>query len=351
MNRLGFLLAYSVTLITIAGILMRGPWLYLTVIYIFGIIPLLDLFVGRDPRNFNEQDYRLMQNSLYFRLITYLHVPIQWALVVTTAAIAAQSDLRGWEWLGLVLSTGLVTGGVGITLAHELGHRSQKFEQHLAKALLWTVCYMHFFIEHNHGHHAKVATPADPASAHLGESFYRFLPRTLFGGVHSAWCLERRRLQRKGFGVVSSHNQMLWFGLLPLTLAAGLGWTFGPWAIGFFFAQSFVAITLLELVNYVEHYGLTRQKDQRGRYEKVQIHHSWNASEVLTNYLLFQLQRHADHHANANRRYQQLRHFDESPQLPTGYAGMILVALVPPLWRRIMDPRVQALRHVAVAPA
>ena len=343
MRKSAFLFAYLIPCLLVIGYLLGGPFHFVTPVFVFGFIPLLDLLVGSRTVNESEAAYTLLKKDLYFRWIIWLYVPVQVALVVWGAYVAGSGSLSPLALTGFVLSMGLVTGGIGITLAHELGHRAGPWEQGLAKTLLMTVCYMHFFIEHNLGHHARVATPHDPASARLGESFYKFFPRTLMGGFQHAWQLECRRLARRNQKKWSIHNQMVRFVLLPLMAAVLLGLVFGWPATFFFFAQSAVAFSLLELVNYVEHYGLARREIAPGRFEKVTPLHSWNASEVITNYLLFNLQKHSDHHANANRRYQTLRHADHSPQLPTGYAGMILLALVPALWYKVMDPKALAL--------
>ena len=344
MRKWGYLVAYTVPALLVAGHL-AGGWTFLLVpLFVFGLVPLADLFVGARSDNQTETHYRAIRDQRYYRVITHLYVPLQWALVLWGALRFGSGALTALEAVGLLFATGVVTGGIGITLAHELGHRANRFEQRLAQALLWTVCYMHFFIEHNLGHHARVATPNDPASARMGESFYAFFPRSLIGGFRHAWSLERTRLQRQNHTLWSVHNRLLWYIALPLFLAGTLGWTCGWPAVTFFFGQSLVAVGLLELVNYVEHYGLSRRELAPGRFEKVTPRHSWDAGEVITNFLLFDLQKHADHHANANRRYQTLRQLGDQQRLPTGYAGMITLALIPPLWRHIMDPRARAVQ-------
>lgn len=338
-----YFLAFLMPLSIFFGYAMRGPFFFFTPVFVFGLIPLVDLVVGARHSNFCEGHYKNLRDQKFFRLITMVHVPLQYALVIWGAYVATHEYLRWWEFAGFAFSLGIVTGGMGITVAHELGHRSNRLEQTLAKILLLTVSYMHFFIEHNRGHHVRMGTPADPATARLGESYYRFYFRTVIGSFTHAWHLETQRLARKGRGSWSTKNSMIWFVAAPIALGILLGAILGWMGTVFFFAQSLVAFSLLELVNYVEHYGLRRKAIAPGKYEKVEPHHSWNASEVVTNCLLFGLGRHSDHHASSHRRYQTLRHVDEAAQMPTGYAGMMLVALFPHLWRRIMDPRVRAL--------
>jgi alkane 1-monooxygenase len=224
-------------------------------------------------------------------------------------------------------------------VAHELVHRSGKFERALAEVLMMQVSYTHFCIEHVLGHHANVATPRDPATARAGESFYAFLPRTVFGGVASAWCIEAVRMKRGGRPVFSLGNRMLRYAAELILLYGVAALLFGAGGVLFLAAQSIVAFTMLEVVNYLEHYGLQRREVRPGRFEPTRPYHSWNSSHRVTNWFLFNLGRHSDHHAAAGRRFHTLRHFEEAPQLPIGYAAIFVLALVPPLWRRVMDPR------------
>jgi alkane 1-monooxygenase len=263
-----------------------------------------------------------------------------------------------WEWVGFIVSFSLVTGGIGITVAHELGHKKSMLERLYGKILLMTVCYMHFYIEHNRGHHVLVATPDDPATARKNESFYKFWLRSVFKGYAHAWKLEEESLRRKGYVTWSSRNEMIRFAFLPVLFCGALTLVFSlflnrfPWEVPlFFFSQSFLAFSLLELVNYVEHYGIMRKEISPGKYERVNPLHSWNASHLLSNFFLFQLQRHSDHHAYAHKRYQVLDHYDQSPQLPFGYPTMILLALVPPVWFGMMNKRLEKWQEVTFTEA
>lgn len=341
----GFLLAYIFPVLAFLGGYLGGFLLWAVPLFAFGAVPALDWVLGTDHRNPADDDYSTLSKSVFFRLVTWLYVPVQFAMIIWATRCVALSPDNGFLFAGLVLSVGITSGGVGITLSHELGHRSGKWEQFLAQTLLSSVCYMHFFIEHNLGHHRNVATHKDPATSRFGESVYRFLPRTLLGSFASAWRIEAGLLQKRGRGPWSLHNRIFGYVALPLAFTVALGLLWGPLAAVFFLLQSFVAVSLLEIINYVEHYGLERTQDPKGRFERVQPHHSWNSSYRLTNYLLFNLQRHSDHHANATRRFQTLRHFDDVPQLPMGYAGMTLLALCPPLWFAVMNPKVEQLRQ------
>ncbi|HEY9843759.1 MAG TPA: alkane 1-monooxygenase [Candidatus Obscuribacterales bacterium] len=306
-----------------------GGWSWLAVpLLVFGLVPLLDGLLGPAPAGAPAP-----RGLNIWLLMAW--VPIQLLMLIWGAATAA--SLSGYGLLGLALGAGICTGATGITLAHELMHRRSRLDKSLSLILLLSVSYMHFYIEHLRGHHRRVATPGDPATALLGESFYRFYPRALKGCWTTAWQLEAGRLQRRSLPFW--HNQMIWFSLLPVALATALGLAWGWPAALFFAVQSIVAFSLLESVNYVEHYGLARREIRAGVYEPVQMAHSWNADQLLTGSLMFMLQRHSDHHAHPARPWHQLHHAPESPQLPAGYAAMILLALLPPLWHRVMDPR------------
>jgi alkane 1-monooxygenase len=312
----------------------------LTPVVILGVIPVVDLLIGDDRANPPAEAVAALQASPYYRWITYLFLPAQFAaLVVTCLAWARGPGVLGGA--GLVLTAGLVNG-VAINTAHELGHKRETAERWLSKIALAPTGYGHFFVEHNRGHHVRVATPEDPASSRLGESYWRFWPRTVLGSLRSAWHLEASRHRLRGRHPWRLRNDILNAWAMTLVLFAGLVSYVGPRVLPFLILQAVVGFSVLEAVNYLEHYGLLRQRNPAGRYEKVDPRHSWNSDRLTTNVFLFQLQRHSDHHANPLRRYQVLRSFDVSPQLPAGYATMLLLALVPPLWRRVMDGRVIA---------
>ncbi|MDN5760181.1 MAG: alkane 1-monooxygenase, partial [Tomitella sp.] len=257
--------------------------------------------------------------------------------------------------IGLAITVG-VTAGIGINTAHELGHKKEGLERRLSRIVLAQSAYGHFYIEHNRGHHVRVATPEDPASSRMGESFYRFWPRTVIGSARSAWELESKRLQRVGSPVWGPKNDVLTAWLMTVVLFGASLAIFGLGIWPYLLIQAVFGFSLLEAVNYLEHYGLKRQRTSRGRYERCRPSHSWNSNHICTNVFLYHLQRHSDHHANPTRRYQTLRNMEEAPQLPAGYATMILVAVVPPLWRKVMDPKVAAhyggdLRLANIAPS
>jgi alkane 1-monooxygenase len=328
-------LAYALAHITGLGIMwFFGPML------VFGVIPAIDALVGTDAENPPDSVIKWLEQDRYYRWCTYAFIPIQYAGLVFACWQWSSGDLTTFDSIGLAVTMAMVSG-IGINTAHELGHKRASLERWLSKIALATSGYGHFFIEHNRGHHVRVATPEDPASSRLGESFWRFLPRTVAGSLTSSWELEAERLSRTGHGPWTYRNDILNAWAMSVVLFAALVIAFGTVVIPWLLLQAFLGFSLLEVVNYLEHYGLLRSKREDGRYERCAPEHSWNSNNVASNVFLYHLQRHSDHHANPMRRYQALRHFDEAPQLPTGYAGMILLAYFPPLWRRVMDPRVR----------
>jgi alkane 1-monooxygenase len=321
--------------VTVTG--FGGMW-YLGPLLVFGLFPLLDMAIGLDLTNPPDSVLKFLEQDRYYRWCTYVFIPIQYAGLVFACWMWSSGDLSLFENIGLALTMAVV-GGIAINTAHELGHKRAGSEKWLSRIALAQTGYGHFFIEHNRGHHVKVATPEDPASSRLGEGFWAFLPRTVVGSLRSAWGIETTRLDRLGKSHWSIHNDVLSAWAMTVVLFAGLAIVFGPVVLPYLLVQAVIGFSLLEVVNYLEHYGLRRQKREDGRYERCLPAHSWNSNNVASNVLLYHLQRHSDHHANPTRRDQALRHVDEAPQLPTGYAGMIVLAWFPPLWRRVMDPR------------
>ncbi len=327
-----------------------GVWFWIGPIIVLVVVPLLDLVAGLDRANPPDDAIEALENDRYYRWITYLFLPIQYVgfigalYLIANGAPFGLGELGLADKIGLALTIGTI-GGIGINTAHELGHKREANERWLSKIALAQSFYGHFYIEHNRGHHVRVATPEDPASSRLGESFYAFWPRTVLGSLKSAWQVEKKRYARKQQHPFRPGNDVLNAWLMSAVLFGGLVAWLGFEIVPFLLLQAVIGFSLLEVVNYMEHYGMLRQRvgtAQRRRYERVDPSHSWNSNNIATNVLLYHLQRHSDHHANPTRRYQTLRDFEESPVLPTGYAGMIVLALVPPLYRRVMDARVVA---------
>ncbi|MDE2480787.1 MAG: alkane 1-monooxygenase [bacterium] len=337
---------YVYALVTAAAVAWRGPWLLAPAVLSFVLLPALDAAVGILRWNPSPDAEAALQRHPIFAALTWLWVPI--GVGMTIVAIAAACG-PSWTWperLALAFGLGLMNSVVGIVYAHELVHRAHRFEQWLGETLLALVTYTHFRVEHVFGHHRFVGTSRDPATARLGENFYAFCARSVVGQVVSAWHLEAERLARAGEGTWTPRNRMLGYACATLAIYAAIWLAFGAVGALLFAFQSAVAIVSLEITNYLEHYGLQRAARDDGSYERVQPRHSWNSAHRVTNWFLINLGRHSDHHAVASRRWQILRTYDarEAPQLPSGYAAMYLLALVPPLWFAVMNPRVAALR-------
>ena len=316
--------------------------LWLPLVFVYFVIPLLDYLFPNDRSNPPEQIVPQLESDTYYRVLNYLTVPLHFVVLICGAWFVATQDV-GW---GGLIALGLMVGaisGYSINTGHELGHKKNALDRLAARVVLAVPVYGHFTMEHNVGHHAEVATPEDSASSRYGESIYRFALREIPGGLRRGWRLESERLQRRGHGAWSWHNEILQSYALSLLLYGGLVYAFGLGILPFLLLQAAWAWWQLTSANYIEHYGLLREKGPDGRYERCQPHHSWNANHVASNLVTFHLERHSDHHAWAARHYQSLRHFEDVPQLPSGYFGMFLLSYVPFLWRRVMDPRLLAL--------
>lgn len=336
---LPFLASFPIAPILVLSVTEGGWWTFLPVLIVFVGVPILDALGGVAEHARVSPD--LDRNS-WFKGVTWAWVPVQLGTLVWVLASARTGRFDTYELVGMTLSMGVLGGAVGITFAHELVHRRQRFERALGEILLASVSYTHFAIEHVHGHHRHVATPHDPATARLGESFYRFLPRTFVGSLTSAWRLEIERLARRGKDAFSWSNRMLRYGGTQLLLYPLVWMIAGGTATAVFAGQAVVAFSLLEVINYIEHYGLMRREIAAGEYERIGPRHSWDSPYRLSNWMLINLARHSDHHCAASKRYQSLELAAAAPQLPAGYATMFLLALVPPLWFRVMDRRAVA---------
>ena len=315
--------------------------LWMPVIFTYLVAPLLDALLGTDTSNPPESAVPALEADPYYRRITVALVPLLWGAFIFAAWFSQTAPLTPAGWLALVLATGGV-GGFCINLGHEAGHKRSPLERWLAKLILAPTGYGHFTIEHNRGHHRDVATPADPASSRMGESIWRFVRREMPGAARRAWVLERERLRTDGLPFWSLHNELIQPALVTLALWTSLTAWLGPQVLVFLLAASLWANFQLTSANYVEHYGLLRRKGPDGRTEPCRPEHSWNSNHVFSNWATFHLQRHSDHHAHPLRRFQSLRHFDQAPQLPSGYFGMFPVAYVPPWWFAVMDKRLVA---------
>ena len=323
-----------------------SEWLLgIMLLFNYTIVPLVDAIAGEDLNNPPEEVAHKLDQDRYYRYLTWIVVPLHYVSLIGAAWYAGTQNL---SWLGITLlavAIGL-TSGLAINTGHELGHKNTKIEKTLAKIVLAVPAYGHFSLEHNRGHHRDVSTPEDPASARMGESIYRFAMREIPGAFSRAWHMEKDRLERRGKSAWHPGNQILQSYALSAALTLVLVVAFGWVMIPFLLIHNAFAYWQLTSANYIEHYGLLRQQDKNGKYERCEPWHSWNSNHVLSNLVLFHLERHSDHHANPLRRYQALRHFDDLPTLPNGYFGVYMLAYLPPLWFRVMDKRLLALPQV-----
>ncbi len=322
----------------------HGWVIWLPVFFAWLFIPLLEVFIKPDPGNMSAAEEQLAKKNRGYDIVLYLVVAVQYFSLYEFLTSMKYDMLTWQETLGRILVMGMLCGVFGINVGHELGHRVSKFEQVLAKALLLTSLYMHFFTEHNKGHHKRVATPEDPSSARMNEPVYTFYFRTIIFSYISAWHIANDETRKKYKRALSLHNEMIQFTLIQAAFLSILFFTFGGLVTLYFLASACIGILLLETVNYIEHYGLQRKATGAGKYERAMPAHSWNSDHVIGRIMLFELSRHSDHHYMASRKYQVLRHHEHSPQMPTGYPGMILLSLFPPVWFYVMNRRIQQLQ-------
>ncbi|WGH75152.1 alkane 1-monooxygenase [Tenacibaculum tangerinum] len=318
--------------------------LTLTPIFVFfGLVPLLELLFNPNKENLSkEQEAQEKENKLY-TYILYATVPIQLFFLGWFLYMMQDAQLTNIEYIGRISAMGLLCGVIGINVGHELGHRNNRFDEFLGEVLLLSSLNTHFLPYHNAGHHFNVATPKDAATARKNEPLYLFWIRSHFQSYYQAWEVENARLKNSGRSWFHLQNRMLMYTLCNLLLLVGIFFFFGLKALLAFIAAAIFGILLLETVNYIEHYGLVRKQNDKGRYERVKRTHSWNSDHRIGMLMLFNLSRHSDHHYNGSKHYQLLKSLPESPQMPTGYPGMMLVALVPPLWFSIMNKKIQNL--------
>jgi len=340
---LKYLLAYLLPLAGYLGLYCGGVWSFGSIYVAFVILPLLEFILpARDANHAPEEEPERAARSLFDYLL-YFNLPILIGAVVYLLHVVTTRELATYELTGMVMNVGLMIGTIGINVGHELGHRANKAEQWLAQALLMFGLYMHFFIEHNRGHHRHVATPLDPATSRRNQPIYIFWVRSTALSWWHAWELEAERLGKAGKSALSLDNQMLRFQLIQLAYLGLVFAVFGFTGLWVAVAAAVFGFLMLETVNYIEHYGLLRRKNAAGRYEPVLPVHSWNSNHEMGRIFLYELTRHSDHHYRASRKYQVLRAFEESPQLPSGYPACMILALFPPLWFAVMNPRLEGL--------
>jgi alkane 1-monooxygenase len=321
-----------------------GWWCWAPLIYAWIVIPFVELILRPDTVNMTAAEEEMARKDRLYDYLLYLIVLLQIPALFFFLNSFKETGLSNWDVVGRVGTMGMLCGTFGINVGHELGHRIKPFEQVLAKISLASSLYMHFFIEHNKGHHKRVATPEDPSSARYNEMVYTFYFRTIFFSYLSAWHIANDEQRKKGLPILHWRNEMIQAHVWQALLISAVFYLFG-WLVGLYFlAAAFMGILLLETVNYIEHYGLQRRKLDNGRYERALPHHSWNSNHVIGRMVLFELSRHSDHHYLASRPYQVLRHHNDAPQLPTGYPGSMLLSLAPPLWFYVMNKKIRKMQ-------
>lgn len=340
MKDLKYLAALTIPLTVLIGLYFKGVWCFLTPVYSFVIIPLLELLLPEDNTNYSESELENKKVNKLFDWMLYLNLPIVFGLVIWSLITVTSVSLENFEIIGLVLSLGMVLGTNGINVAHELGHRQATKERFIGKALLLPSLYMHFYIEHNHGHHLHAATKEDPATARYNQHVYSFWYTSTIRQYISAWKIQMKLLKHNNKSFLSVKNDMFWYIVIQIAYLMSVYLIFGATGLLFAIAAGVTGFLLLETVNYIEHYGLLRLKTESGRYERVKENHSWNSNHVVGRIVLYELTRHSDHHYKSSKKYQTLKCHEESPQMPFGYPTSMVLALMPPLWFKIMNKRV-----------
>ena len=344
MNRINALKYFAILTAPAIGYISltyNGIWAWALVIYVYGIIPAIELVSPTSEVNMTVAEEEVAKQDKFYDWLLYMIVPIHFCLLFYYLFVITQGGLSFLDIVGKTAAMGIANTTFGINVGHELGHRAKKSERIMAKLLLLSTSYMHFFIEHNRGHHKNVSTDEDPASSRLNEPLYSFWIRSVRDGYKSAWELENGRLDRNNIAILSWDNEMIRFTVIQIAFSLFIWMVFGFTGMLYFWMASIIGFLLLETVNYIEHYGLRREKTDRGTYSKVEPIHSWNSNHAIGRIMLFELTRHSDHHYKASRKYQVLRHFDESPQMPFGYPAMMLLAFIPPVFFSLMNKQIE----------
>ena len=340
LNDLKYLVSYSIPLAAILGLYLKGNWAFFTPVFAFVLIPILEILLPVQEGNLSEEQSLSKAQNKFFNILLYLNIPIVFGILGWFLYSITMVNYSLSELIGLTFSVGIVVGSNGINVAHELGHRKLWWENMLGKLLLIPSLYMHFFIEHNFGHHQNAATHEDPASASYNQTVYGFWFTSISKQYLSAWNIQMDLLKREGRSFFSSKNDMFWYVIIQGVYLSSIYIFFGSTPLLVAIAIALTGALLLETTNYIEHYGLRRNKTKSGRYERVTEIHSWNSNHVLGRMMLYELTRHSDHHYRSHKKYQLLEYHDVSPQMPYGYPTSMVLALVPPLWFAIMNKRI-----------
>ena len=337
---LKYLMSYSIALFAFIGISLGGFYNYLAVVFTFVFIPFLEIIVRKSEEKYTDEEKKNRNLDPFFDLLLYLNIPIVFGIFFfSLEKLALASSV--YDIIGIILSASIVMATNGINVGHELGHRKSLIARTCSKLLYLPCQYMHFYIEHNFGHHINVATPEDPATARYKQTVYSFWITSVIRTYVSAWEIQLKLLKVSKRGFFSIKNDMIFYTLFQLSFLVFIYYNFGLYLTLLSIVMSIVSFLFLETINYVEHYGLLRKKEPSGRYERVKPHHSWNSNHTIGRIVLYELTRHSDHHFKSSKKYQVLESLDECPHLPHGYPTSILISLIPPLWFSIMNPLVR----------
>jgi len=339
MKDLKYFLSYTIPLSALIGIQVGGIWTFTTVFYAFGFIPIWEALIKPSSEKLSEEQIEHRLANRFFDGMLYFNILIVYGMFFYGLYYLSSYEAGLLERLGLVLSIGIVLGTNGINVAHELGHRKTVWERMLAKFLLLPALYMHFYIEHNFGHHKNVGTPEDPATSKLNQTVFSFWYTSIIGQFINAVRIQKRLLKKTNRGFFSLHNDLFYYQLFQLSYLVIIGLFFGLQGVFYAVSIALVSVVLLETINYIEHYGLQRAKKDT-HFERVTPMHSWNSNHAIGRLVLYELTRHSDHHHRASKKYQVLESIEESPQLPYGYTTSMLIALLPPLWFKLMNKRI-----------
>ena len=337
---LKYLMSYSIALFAFIGISLGGFYNYLAVVFTFVFIPVLEIIVKKSDEKYTDEEKKNRNLDPFFDLLLYLNIPIVFGIFFfSLEKLALASSV--YDIIGIILSASIVMATNGINVGHELGHRKSLIARTCSKLLYLPCQYMHFYIEHNFGHHINVATPEDPATARYKQTVYSFWITSVIRTYVSAWEIQLKLLKVSKRSFFSIKNDMIFYTLFQLSFLVFIYYNFGLYLTLLSIVMSIVSFLFLETINYVEHYGLLRKKEPSGRYERVKPHHSWNSNHTIGRIVLYELTRHSDHHFKSSKKYQVLESLDECPHLPHGYPTSILISLIPPLWFSIMNPLVR----------
>ena len=337
---LKYLMSYSIAVTAFIGILVGGPYVYLTVVYTFIFIPILELNTKEYINEYSDDEKKSRNLDPFFDFLLYLNIPIVYGIFYVSLNTLVYTNSIS-EIIGIILSASIVMATNGINVGHELGHRKSLFSRTCSKLLYLPCQYMHFFIEHNYGHHINVATPNDPATAKYKQNLYSFWISSVTKTYISAWKIQLKLLRVSKLSFISIKNDMIFYTLFQVSFLIFIYLNYGLIITIYSVFMSVVSFLFLETINYVEHYGLLRKINSNGRYERVKPHHSWNSNHTIGRITLYELTRHSDHHFKSSKKYQVLESIEDSPQLPYGYPTSILISFFPPLWFRIMNPLVE----------